>query len=159
MSVGACAIHEAGHILALVHEKKRLERLTFYGGGIKIKYETNLDASFLLITAGSLINIAAFVVFYFMFPQRLELKLFAVINLIIGVFNLLPLSFFDGGRLLEKILIKLLPAEKALSIARKTERITAGLAFILPVLLFAVGKINPTVVIALVYVIIADILR
>jgi len=159
MSIVACILHETGHLLAIIAEKKKVESITFYGGGIKIKCNENVDVSFLIITAGSLMNIAIFTVLYFVFPTNYKLQIFAIMNLIIGVFNFLPLKYFDGGKLVEKILIKIFSAEKALNILRKTERVTvvfalAGLIFLLVSNLF-----NPTLVMALIYVTAAEIIE
>ncbi|MDR2532812.1 MAG: site-2 protease family protein [Oscillospiraceae bacterium] len=158
MSVCACIIHETGHLAALFLEKRELKSLTFYGGGIKINYDKSLDASVRLIIAGSLLNFTVFIIFYFIFHANLMLKVFALINLIIGIFNLFPVRFFDGGRLLEKILIKLFHAGKALSILRKTEIVTTLFTIIMPIFIIASGNINPTLLIVMLYIIISDII-
>ena len=158
MSVCACIIHESGHLSALFFEKRDFTSLTLYGGGIKIGYKKDIDASFFLILAGSLFNMLFFVFFYFVFPLNFTFKVFAVINLIIGIFNLLPLRFFDGGRLFEKIIIKLLPAEKALNLSRKTEKITAFLTILTPFFIMLFGGFNMSVMFVMIYVIICDII-
>jgi Zn-dependent protease len=158
MGICACIIHEMGHLAALFAEKRDFESLTFYGGGIKIKYNEKADASVMLIMAGSLLNFIIFIVLYFAFPFNFSLRIFAVINLIIGGFNLLPLRFFDGGRLMEKALIKFLSAEKALETARKAEQFIAVIAVILSILIIIFGELNTSVLIVVIYVLISDIM-
>ena len=158
MSISACVIHEAGHLLALFIMKKDFISLTFYGGGIKIGYEKNVDVPAFLIVAGSFFNFVFFIAFYFIFALEFNFKTFAVINLIIGVFNLLPLRYFDGGNLLEKALISAFTTDKALMILRKTEKITLILFTIFAVLIFCFFGINLSVLIVMIYVIVSDII-
>jgi Zn-dependent protease len=159
MSIAACVIHETGHLLAIFAERKKLDSITFYGGGIKIRGTENLDASVLVLTAGSLMNIAVFAVLYFHFSLISTLQIFAIINLVVGIFNFLPLKHFDGGRLIEKMLIKIFPVEKALNTAQKSEIIATIFAVCIPVFLFVSGVFNPTLVMALIYVIAAEIIE
>ena len=158
MSVAACVIHECGHLLALFIEKRDFNSLTFYGGGIKIGYEKKHGASVFLLSAGSILNIVIFIFFYFIFTMQIDLKIFAIINLIIGIFNLLPIKYFDGGQLLEKGLIKKYNAQKAFLILRKTEIITMFIVVIAIILLIMYRQINISALIIMIYVIVSDII-
>jgi len=157
MGICACIVHEIGHLFVLFIEKRDFKSLTLYGGGVKINYEKKADASVLLVAAGSLLNFAVFVILYFFFPANFYANVFAVINLIIGIFNFLPFKYFDGGLLLEKILIKLLDIGKALFILRKTEQITAFITIVCAILFIASIRINISVVVVIFYIIISDI--
>ena len=152
MSISACIIHETGHLLILFAEKRDFSTLTFYGGGIKIGYEKKQDMSVLLIIAGSLFNFIIFIVFYFFTPFYLNVKMFAVINLIIGVFNLLPIQYFDGGRLLEKVFIRFFSFEKALNLSKKTEKTISVFSLIILVLIMVSGFLNHSVLIVIIYI-------
>lgn len=158
MSIAACIIHETGHLTALYKEKRDINSLTFYGGGIKIGYEKNLDASYFILVAGSLFNFILFAVLYFSFQENYELKIFAIINLIIGIFNLLPLKYFDGARITEKILLKILSLEKALYLLKKIEIIAIIIAMFFIVIIMIFGQVNISVLIVMIYVIITDII-
>ena len=154
IGICACVIHEIGHLAALYVEKGELKSLTFYGGGIKIGYGKKADASVFLIVAGSLMNFIIFAVFYFITPQNYELKLFAVLNLIIGLFNLIPLQQFDGGRLLQKALNGTGNREKNMD---KTKTIIITAAIITAIFIIAINRINPSVLIITAYILASDV--
>ena len=157
MGICACLIHEIGHLIALYIEKRDFKSFTFYGGGIKINYEKSTNASVFLITAGCLLNIIFFLLFYFVLSVSFNLKVFAVVNLIIGIFNFLPFRYFDGGHLLEKFLIKTCNHEKALHVLRKTEKITAFITLAILFLIVVSARINTSVFVIMIYIFISDI--
>lgn len=96
-----CALHECGHLFFMLIFGRRPEAVTLYGGGIRITPPRGrLDSfgrdlavllagcgvNFLLAGAGALVGGMSF---------------FVQTNLLLGVFNLLPFRYFDGGRALE----------------------------------------------------------
>lgn len=161
MSIAACLIHEMGHLFVMLMQKKIPSRLTFYGAGIKI---TKSDSSGLetpsvsILLAGSLTNFAVFFAVYFtagrtdIFPV-----LFAVINLVIGVFNLIPVSHFDGKKLLEIFCIKIFTPKTAMQVLRPVEIFFLILVLCLAVLLFIMGFVNFTMAVVLIYLFFIDI--
>jgi stage IV sporulation protein FB len=157
IGICACAIHEIGHLIVLYLEKKDFDSMVFYGGGIKIKYKKSFDATVFAIMAGSLLNIIIFTIFYFLFPDNAGLQIFAVVNLVIGIFNLLPVRYFDGGFLLEKILIKIYPAQNALKISRNIEKIIAVFGIIVILFIFVFYRVNLSALLVIAYVIFSDV--
>lgn len=96
-----CALHECGHLFFMLIFRRRPAAVTLYGGGIRITPPRGrLDSfgrdlavllggcgvNFLLAGAAALIGGMSF---------------FVQTNLLLGVFNLLPFKYFDGGRALE----------------------------------------------------------
>ncbi|MCL2636757.1 MAG: site-2 protease family protein [Oscillospiraceae bacterium] len=156
MGICACAIHEIGHLIALFIEKRDFDSVLLYGGGVKIKFKKNLESSVFLIIAGSLLNFIIFTVLYFTFSEIFELQILAITNLIIGIFNLLPVRYFDGGNLLEKVLIKIFPTQNVLMILRKTEIITAFFTIVLIIVTACLKYINLSALIVIMYIIILD---
>ncbi|MCL2018351.1 MAG: site-2 protease family protein [Oscillospiraceae bacterium] len=156
MGICACIIHEAGHLISLFIEKKDFKSLIFYGGGMKIDLGKTIESSLFIIIAGSLSNFICFIVLFFLPLEIFILKVFAVINLIIGVFNLLPIRYFDGGRLLEKILLNLFSADKVITVLSKTEITSIFILIIMLIWLMLKSAINPSVFIIMLYVMASD---
>lgn len=155
----ACFCHELGHLAVMLAEKKPPKEIIFSGGGICIKQRRNETASVFLLGAGCAVNFCLFVLFCLVLPRDSIFKLmFGGSNLIIGIFNLLPVGELDGKRLLEKLCRGLLPypaSERALDI---TERIFCLLTLAAALLLLAAGRVNLTAVSVLVYLFVIDFL-
>ena len=105
---GGCICHELGHIFAMSLFGSAPESVTLYGGGIKIvpKRERMLSrfADTVILLAGCFVNfLLAGLCCLLNAPEVLIL-----VNLVLGIFNLLPFSYFDGGRLLKLWLAKAL---------------------------------------------------
>ncbi|MCL2698239.1 MAG: site-2 protease family protein [Oscillospiraceae bacterium] len=158
LGICACVIHEAGHLMALFLKKQDFNSLIIYGGGIKIKHKKTLDASVCILAAGCLLNIAVFIVFYYVFPINMKFQIFAIMNLLIGVFNLLPIRYFDGGRLLEKALINALPADGVSLIMKKIEIITALIGIFISIFTLFRSSFNFSFMIVMIYILFSDIM-
>ena len=159
MSLAVCLIHEAGHLIAMVLTGQKPGAIVFRGGGVKIiansthsAHSTNsvhpAQSPFVLL-AGSGLNIALFLSLYFTLPKTdIYPVMFAVLNLVIGVFNLLPVGCLDGKRLLGLFL-----PEKLLRVIE-----TLALAAVVTAIIAAVvrGEVNFTIIAAIIYIIIVD---
>lgn len=93
------AVHELAHLAAMWLNGIEVDAIRFYGGGIKI---SSTDISVLSISAQSAIYSAGcaanFIIGVLFFI--IGLKDIAVVNFCLGAFNLLPVEYFDGGKLL-----------------------------------------------------------
>ena len=100
--LACCIIHEAGHIITMCLCHVPPKKIILYGGGIKIcPDKSKLIANWqdlLILSAGCIVNlfIAGIIIFY-----TYKLTFFASCNLFLGLFNLMPVKYFDGGRILE----------------------------------------------------------
>lgn len=86
-----CFVHELGHLLAMKLTGAEVTGIRLYGGGIGISADTEelgKPARLLVYSAGCLTNFA------------FALILQDPINLAIALFNLMPVSYFDGGMIL-----------------------------------------------------------
>ena len=77
-------------------------------------------------------------------------------NLCVGIMNLLPIGDLDGKKLLERLLIAILPFNKAQRFMKVIELVAltaagAGAAFLL-----VTGVLNKTAAITLVYIFLVD---
>ena len=151
----ACALHELGHIAVMCLSDRPPEKIIFYGGGIKL---TGGGKTIPIIISGCAVNFLLFAAFYF-FAADYSLRLFGVINLLTGIFNLMPVQPFDGYNLLEKILIKLLPYEKSAALLKIAEITACAVAAPLIVLCFLGGEMNFSSVVFLFYLFVVDIIE
>ena len=103
--------HEIGHIMAMVLSKEHVGSISFGLVNIGItsqNSEENFEKNILIFASGPLVNLAlalCFLIFYH-FSGALIFKISVMQNLFLAGFNLLPISSFDGGKILKIILIE-----------------------------------------------------
>ena len=94
----ACAIHEAGHIAALVYTGGRLSAIEFSGAGIRMETVKrsfySVRSSFFVLIAGPAANLLAYLLLRGYGGELPRL------NLAAALYNLLPLKSLDGGALI-----------------------------------------------------------
>ncbi len=112
-------LHEAGHLLAIVlcGEKPDTVRFGIFGMTIIRKNDITQDykKEFITAVSGPMMNfflLFVFVLLYAFYSKDVFLEM-AAINLIIGLFNIMPVFSLDGGRALESLLLERLPSEKS----------------------------------------------
>ncbi len=129
--VTSVILHELAHlIIALLLGIKFLEvELLPFGGQAKVEDFTGLEPSkeVGIAIAGPLCSLSICAVFYFFslpfYPQAISYLI--KINLLLGLFNLLPALPLDGGRILRASLSPLLGFRKATSICAIIGKILA----------------------------------
>ena len=98
-----CLLHEASHLLAMSLFGIKISQIKFYGGGIKIVSDPLLSLSKLksaiIYFAGCFCNLLLA-----LFLAKIKPDL-AFVNIFLGLFNLLPISYFDGGKLLQNFCV------------------------------------------------------
>lgn len=91
--------HELAHLAAMRRNGIEVKGIRLYGGGIKISSEDisllPVSAQAVIYSAGCVANLVLGAVFFLSGFREA-----AVVNLCLGVFNLLPIEHFDGGKLL-----------------------------------------------------------
>lgn len=157
----ACIIHELGHILVMCWCGIPPKQIIFYGAGIKIipNYEkiVSLKQDFFVLIAGSLTNIILFALLYGFFHSKFYFAIFAIINLIIGIFNLIPFKYFDGGRIIDLFLS--VYAKDNIIIIRKIIRVISIVLLILLALILAIIKVgNISLYISIGYIIFSELI-
>jgi Zn-dependent protease len=94
----ACAVHEAGHIIALEITGGSIAGIALSGTGIRIDTRRNvLDtcrSGLFVLAAGPAVNLIMYVLF------RSCGGAFPVINLTLALYNLLPFRSLDGGAMI-----------------------------------------------------------
>jgi Zn-dependent protease len=151
LSLAACLIHEAGHLAVMLAKGHKPPSVILRGGGIKISADAARADSFAVLIAGSAANIAVFAALYIILPQpytNIYPIMFAAMNLVIGLFNLLPLGCLDGKRLLALIL----PSR----VVRAVEIMAFAAVIAVLAASFTRGGANFTLAAAMIYVISVD---
>lgn len=132
--LAACFLHELGHITVLLGEENIPRKITFYGGGIRLDIGGRYSIPALF--AGCFANFLLFC--FFCFGKNEEIRLFAVVNLLTGMLNMLPVRPLDGGMLLEIFLLRHFSPEKIGKVMKAVEAVV-GAAFI-PTVIFMFGS-------------------
>ena len=135
----AVIIHESGHLLAMLKCGHAPERIKISAFEIKIfdskRQSRSEKQNFFIIFSGPAVNFICFIPFYLLYLLGNEFVLpFAISNLSVGLFNLLPVLSLDGGQLIFIILRQRVGADKA-------ERIVDIITFITIFPLAALGFI------------------
>lgn len=105
--------HEISHILFLNLFSVKIEGVSFKVFGLSIKKNKQLTFSkeLLVLISGCFLNLIFVLVFL-----KLNNMYVVFINLIILIFNLMPISVFDGGQILKLLLERLIGCEKSFKI-------------------------------------------
>ena len=96
-----CALHEAGHILALTLQGGRVRTVELSGAGIRIITQKGgripVQGSLFVLLAGPAANIAVYII------MKLSgcCGAFCTLNLMAAVYNMLPYYSLDGGAVIK----------------------------------------------------------
>ena len=111
ISVISSALHEIGHLTLMYILRQKVVSVTFGAFGVRIDREITTALSYkkeaVIAIGGILVNfvIAIFgAVYYLFFGSDFSLKLTAV-NIIIAIFNMIPVDTLDMGRVLRYTLL------------------------------------------------------
>ena len=113
-----CMIHELGHVIVGLILKMRPEKIEFIPCGLNVSFKTNindivtkigkgnlLDLKMILITiAGPLTSLILAILYTYFDPVYISKQDAIYSNILILVFNLLPIYPLDGGRIIKGIL-------------------------------------------------------
>ncbi len=151
----AVFIHECGHLLAMWAADCHPKAVRLIPTSVQIirGFSPKRCGEFAVTLCGPIANIVVFLSLflnYKMFGSHWSLA-FAVLNLVIALFNLLPVSGLDGGTLLEIIISRFTDIYRAESIVRIITAVFAFCAFLLGVYLWVSGTVNISVFIVAVY--------
>ena len=149
------SLHEFAHILAMLLTRCRIKRINLIPCCIEISRDfcDKTSGEIFISISGPLINIVLFFVFY-----KIDI-VFSLINLCLGLFNILPLTTLDGGEILKTILLKKFSEDKV-NLILKTFNLTFGVfGLVSGIVLMIENKINFTLILFSIYIIILNIIK
>lgn len=150
----ACILHETGHLTFMILFKNYPEKIVFYGGGIKIIPDNKMlsyKKDIIINLAGCLVNLIIGSILLLIDSFTLLGKL----NIIIGVFNLLPFSSFDGGNVLKLIFLNKYH-DKYMIIYKISAKLLCFLLLFSGIYCIEMFKINISLVVTIVYIILSE---
>ncbi len=112
-------IHESVHIILYILFYKEIPKLKFSVFGISLKNDKlNQNKNLIIISLAPISNlfIAIIGLIFLNFEFRMNIFVFSYVNLIIGLLNLLPIEYLDGGRILDIVFINYPKYSKILNI-------------------------------------------
>ena len=113
-----CIIHELGHIIIGLLLKMKPEKLELMPYGLTVSFKVNIDdlnkkikkgtllelKKIIVAFSGPLLSLALAIIFLYINPIYITKQDAVYSNILILLFNLLPLYPLDGGRILKSLL-------------------------------------------------------
>lgn len=159
-SLYACLLHECGHLLMMFAAGQRIKKLVFYGAGIKIVPQNNCEAinftyQLMILSSGCAVNFALFALLK---GTGGGAEVLGIVNLAVGMFNIMPLDFLDGGKMMVLFFYRFMEYEKAAAAEKCLRGINIIMVPCAAVLLYAVGVRNFTVYVTLIFLLFTSVL-
>lgn len=159
MALFSAFLHELGHIFATYFCGVEIKELSFSLIGIKMRLKKSLSLvpfskKIMLLIAGPLVNVILAMIFL-----AFSLKVYALINLVTAIFNLLPAKTLDGGKILLDILNLKLAPNTAETVSDIVSLVVSALLFILGAIVLCVSGYNISLVATSIYLAITVIIR
>lgn len=162
-SLFAIIMHEIGHLFAMWVLDCAPKRIKLIPTSVQITrdFSTRYNNDIIIAVCGPLVNFVLFLTLYFnylAFGNKLTLY-YGLLNLLIGVFNSLPVTGLDGGTVLLSIIAKKTDLNRAVLIMRITTFSVAVIIFIIAITLTIRGKLNISLYIIGIYLFVMSILK
>ena len=159
----AVFIHESGHLLAMWAADCHPRAIRLIPSSVQIirGFSPKKCGEIAVTVCGPASNLVIFGVLfgnYFIFKNEQSLS-FAILNLVIAVFNLLPVSGLDGGTLLAAAIAHFTDIYRAERIVRIITAVFACIAFLLGVYLWVSGTVNISVFIVAAYLAVCSLIK
>lgn len=153
----ATLAHEFGHLISLLIMRSKPKKIVLKVGTIGIlgNFLLSKKGEIFLNLAGPILNLICFFIFFGLY-QILGLLFFAnfaLINLILGIFNLLPVTGLDGGSAFFIFLCQKLNLKTANITCLITSIISIFLILVLGINVFYSTKTNPSLILLALYLI------
>lgn len=151
----AVFIHESGHLLAMWAADCQPKAIRLIPTSVQIVrgFSPKKHGEAAITVCGPVANIIIFVSLYtnyVIFNSQQSIK-FAILNLVLAIFNLLPVAGLDGGTLLTMLIARFTDVYKAESIVRIITAVFSVVIFLLGIYLWVSKTVNISVFIVAVY--------
>lgn len=159
----AILMHEMGHLFMMWVVDSAPKRIKLIPASIQITtpFQKRYRNDMLISLAGPLVNIVLFLTLYFNFLTfRNQTTLyFALLNLVVALFNLLPVKGLDGGTILYCILSKNKDSNRASIILKYITLAASAVIIVTAITLSIRGNINISFYIVGIYLLIASLVK
>ena len=159
----AVFMHECGHLFAMWILGCAPKKIKLIPASVQITNAafTGYKNDFLIAVSGPLVNFILFLAFYYnysLFENRL-VGYFALINLMLGILNLLPVKGLDGGTVLFSILCRITDINKATLMLKIITLILAVAIIVTAVFSTVRDKTNISLYIMGIYLIVISVMK
>ena len=159
----AVILHETGHLLAMWALECNPKSVSLIPASVKItmSFSKSFRNDIIIAVCGPAVNFLLFLVLYvnyLSFGSEVSLC-YGLVNLLIGIFNIMPVKGLDGGTILFTILAKRGDVNKATLILRFITISVAVGILVLAVFVTVKVKFNPTLYIVGIYLLISAIIK
>ena len=162
-TVFAIAVHETGHLFAMWVTECEPKSVRLIPASVQIvrKMSPKPNGEISVSVMGPVANLLLFAVLYINYRLfgNLHILEFAFLNLIICIFNLLPVKGLDGGSILKELLIKKISEQKAEIIITATSLFTASAAVILGVVTTYESNFNISIFAVAIYITVCTLMK
>ncbi len=159
----AVSLHEIAHLFAMWVLECSPKRIKLIPASIQIStsFTRPYKNDIIIAACGPCANLVLFLTLYFNYLAfKNEIVLYyALINLLIGLFNALPVAGLDGGTILFSALSKKYSPNKAAIVLKLVTAIVAVAAIVCAIVLTVNGKLNITLYIIGIYLFIMAIVK
>jgi len=149
-------LHEFAHLFFLYRYGAKISKVTLYPFGVDICADTkhlSYKKEIVCTLAGSVSNlvfavVSSFVMYFYPTPYLL---FFIMCNIFLGAFNLIPLSFFDGGKALRLFLYDRLDIDRAFYIHKSLDVFSALIFLCFSLFILTGSNFNLSVICVVIY--------
>lgn len=159
----AVSLHEIGHLLAMwiVGTPPKSIRLIPASVQITRSISSRYKNDIIVALSGPLVNFALFLTLYinYLIFGNEGILYYSLINLIVGLFNLLPVTGLDGGTVLFSVIAKKRDINRAMLTLRIISLCLGAVCLFLAITLTLRGKLNISVYIISVYLFLSVLIK
>ena len=157
------AAHELGHLCVMWMLESTPKSIRLIPASVQITRDFSYcyKNDILIALSGPAVNLLLFFVFYinYLTFKNYGVFCYAIINLIVCLFNLLPVTGLDGGTVLFSLIAKRGDVNRAMLTLRIITLILASATLFLAITLTLRGKLNISVYIVAIYLFMSQILK
>lgn len=159
----AVFLHECGHLFMMWILRCAPKQIKLIPASVQITsaFSGGYKNDILIALSGPIVNLLLFSVFYYNFTQYGNefTGYFSAINLMLCIFNLLPIKGLDGGTVLLSLLCKFTDINKATVLLKCFTLFVAIVILIIAVMITIKDKPNITLFIMGVYLVVMSVMK
>ncbi len=162
-SLFAVTAHELGHLFAMWVLECAPKRIKLIPASVQITagFTKRYRNDIAIALCGPAVNFLLFIILYinYLAFKNTNALSFALLNLLIGGFNSLPVAGLDGGTVLYSLLLKRTDINKAALTVKAITLLCAATALFAAITLTLRGKLNLSLYIIAIYLILMSIMK